>query len=363
MDKPVVSIFIPAYNTPGYTRKTLQSIVEQTYRPIELIFSDDCSPTPLEPLVDEFRRLESEDFKIHFSRQPINLRGADNMIFCFDRCTGKYIVNMPHDDWWTDRNFLSEAVELMENNHDCYLCVANSILENSDGKKMIKLPTKLNAKESWRIIHGDVYIKLLGIDRIGVQAWSGIIFNLPLARDLGVFHYPFNLTKEQADSLDIISDEFFACQFLLSSIGSVAITEKIVGVRGRPETAVCNVLKEWNYVMGQTGFFILYNIYKANLCGKYSRAVKKRALGTIFQYPVEKINIKIIHHYDSKPDVILFMAVSYIFHLLKRPMYFVKLFRKLLYRLANEQPTEVLNDLSSKLKQPGLIRILFPPKT
>ena len=56
MNKPVVSIFVPAYNNPVYSKKTLQSIVEQNYRPIELLFLDDCSPTPLEPMVEEFRK-------------------------------------------------------------------------------------------------------------------------------------------------------------------------------------------------------------------------------------------------------------------------------------------------------------------
>ena len=42
----LVSIVIPAYNQPDYLRRALQSAVEQLYRPLEVIVSDDCSPTP-----------------------------------------------------------------------------------------------------------------------------------------------------------------------------------------------------------------------------------------------------------------------------------------------------------------------------
>lgn len=44
MECPLLSVIIPAYNLPDCTRKTLQSLVEQEYHPIEVILSDDCLP-------------------------------------------------------------------------------------------------------------------------------------------------------------------------------------------------------------------------------------------------------------------------------------------------------------------------------
>ena len=130
MEKPLVSIMIPAYNLPEYTRKTLQSIVEQEYRPIEVVLSDDCSPVSLEPLVEEFRHYESDVFTIRYYRQETNLR-VDNVMFLFDRLAGKFFLYMPHDDWLTDSKFLVETVDIMESNPECYLCVANSVLEKT----------------------------------------------------------------------------------------------------------------------------------------------------------------------------------------------------------------------------------------
>ena len=63
-EKPLVSIAIPAYNKPEYTRKTLKSIVEQTYRPIEVVLSDDASPEPLEPLVNEIARYQDDNLAV-----------------------------------------------------------------------------------------------------------------------------------------------------------------------------------------------------------------------------------------------------------------------------------------------------------
>ena len=37
----MVSVVIPAYNEPTYLRRALESVLEQTYRPIEVIVADD----------------------------------------------------------------------------------------------------------------------------------------------------------------------------------------------------------------------------------------------------------------------------------------------------------------------------------
>lgn len=308
MNKPIVSIFVPAYNNPVYSRKTLQSIVEQDYRPIELVFSDDCSPTPLEPMVEEFRKYENDEFRIFFYRQHRNLL-SDNFTFGFDHCSGKYVVNMPHDDWWIDRRFLSEAVELMERNPECYLCVANSIVENTD-VPMLRLPSSMRNDGTWQILPGDTYANMLGYDRIGLQAWSGIVFNLPMARSMGAFHYPFDLSMKEANAFGMIANDSFSFQFLLSSVGSVAITEKVVSIRGKPETSLCKI--SYMAALGQNTFVVNYNLYKADLNGKYAQAVKKRAREIIFHWPSEKINLKILKHYNYALDAIILMSLSHI---------------------------------------------------
>jgi len=312
MNKPLVSVFIPAYNNPIYSKKTLQSIVEQDYRPIEVLFLDDCSPTSLEPMVEEFRKYENDKLRLSFFRHSKNLC-ADNFTFGFDHCTGKYVVNMPHDDWWTDKHFLSETVDLMEQNPECYFCVANSLVENTNNVTVIHLPLSMKNRDTWKILPGDVYINMLGPDCIGYPAWSGIVLNLPMARSMGAFHYPFTLSMEEAKVFGEVAMDSFAFHFLLSSIGSVAITEKVIGVRGQPETAICNVnVKQRKKFMGLTAFVNNYNIYKAGLNGKHAQAVKQRAWKIIPHYPVNKINLKVLKRYNYAIDACYLMLCCYL---------------------------------------------------
>lgn len=325
MEKPLLSVFIPAYNIPEYTRKSVRSIIDQTYRPIEVVVSDDCSPVSLESLIQEFRYHESSDFTIRYFRQKLNLGGVSNAIFGFDQCSGKYIVNMHHDDWWTDRSYLSEAVDLMEKNPHCCLCVANTEVEKSDGQVMMRIPPDLDAKNKWRIIQGDVYINLLGPDKMCSPAFSAIVFNRLIGLNLGAYHAPFILSNKEAAVLGVYPDEFFAFQFLLASAGEVAITEKIVGIRGCPETSACHS-PLWQRTLGQAAFVAYYNIYKANLNGIYAEAVKKRAKEMIFHYPAEKINFKILKHFNWALDAVRLMILSFIAYLLNRLMRGVRFF-------------------------------------
>jgi glycosyltransferase involved in cell wall biosynthesis len=314
----LVSIFIPAYNNPEYTRKTLLSIIQQTYRPLEVILLDDCSPVSLEPLFHEIKKLLENDSKIEFKfiRNKINLN-HDNHMLGFDISKGKYVMNMPHDDWFVCDTFVEEAVEIMEKNTDCFLCAANSLIEFTD-IQVIKLPDEIINPLDWNIINGGEYISMLGDWGIGCQAWSGLIFNREVAANLGTYHPPYSVSTQLSKELNILPDEFFAFQFLLSSIGNIALTEKVVSIRGNPKSSFVNSKKkQWAKSIGFTAFVIFYNLYTSNLNGKHAAIVKKEAYKRIFHYPVKKINFRILKYYNFTFSSIHTMIISFFFGIIK----------------------------------------------
>lgn len=92
----LVSIGIPAYNRPERLHLIIKSILGQTYKNIEIIISDDCSPDrSVEKICREFM---FEDSRVSYYRQPKNIGPEFNFRFVLDRANGKYFMWAADDD-------------------------------------------------------------------------------------------------------------------------------------------------------------------------------------------------------------------------------------------------------------------------
>ena len=94
-ENPLVSICIPTYNGEEYLAEALQSAIDQTYRPLEIIVSDDASKDKTLDIVAEFQ--SKTDIPIHvYHHQPAGI-GA-NWNNCVAHANGEYIKFLFQDD-------------------------------------------------------------------------------------------------------------------------------------------------------------------------------------------------------------------------------------------------------------------------
>ncbi|MDR2507797.1 MAG: glycosyltransferase, partial [Candidatus Accumulibacter sp.] len=90
---PLVSILILSYK-PRYFEKALKSALDQTWKNIEIIVSDDCPDDGIEKIVKKF----SSDPRIRYLRNPLPSGGYDNGIHCFEISSGEFIKFLNDDD-------------------------------------------------------------------------------------------------------------------------------------------------------------------------------------------------------------------------------------------------------------------------
>ena len=93
--KPFVSIIMNCYNGEKYLKKSIQSVINQTYKNWELIFWDNQSIDKSKQILESFSDKRIRYFK---SKKFRSLYDARN--FAIKKANGKYICFLDTDDWW-----------------------------------------------------------------------------------------------------------------------------------------------------------------------------------------------------------------------------------------------------------------------
>jgi glycosyltransferase involved in cell wall biosynthesis len=312
MDRPLVSILIPAYNQPEYLAKCLASIREQDYRPIEVFVSDDGSPTELCPVVEAFQRTCDAGITVRFVRQPKNLGTQDNFRFLVREARGKYAVPWAHDNWFTDPRFLTEAVGHLSGTPGCHVCVANAHVEGETAL-MLNIPAEMTSGDGWSVLPGGRFVPHWGLlTWPGCIGWSqAVVLNLEVARRLGLFDYPYAVDGALADRLGIGADNGSAYVAPLASLGTVALTGKAVCVAGQPPNSYSRS-ERWQRTANDCMFLISFNVYKSRLKGPYQAQLRWHARNFLLHAHVRHLNWRVLRTLRYHPQALAFMLRSYV---------------------------------------------------
>src|SRR5437868_1801667 len=108
METPMFSVIIPTYNRAAFITRTVQSVLDQTYKSFEIIIVDDGSTDDteavLQPLIQSFSN-------IYYFKKKNEERGAARN-FGIMRAKGNYVTFLDSDDIFYP-NHLQEADELI----------------------------------------------------------------------------------------------------------------------------------------------------------------------------------------------------------------------------------------------------------
>lgn len=203
--KNLVSIIVPIYKVEDYLKKCVDSLINQTYKDIEIILVDDGSPDNCPKLCDEFALRDSRVKVIH----KINggLSSARNA--GLDVCNGDFVMFIDSDD------FVSEnMVETLLNNYEktkADIIVCDYYLVYGDNLKIQK-----HYKKN-KIVSGIDKYKMLYKSRYAIPslvAWNKLY-------KIHIFD------KIRYDNGKLHEDEFIICKLLNSANQVSYITDKL----------------------------------------------------------------------------------------------------------------------------------------
>jgi len=126
---PLVNIGIPVYNGQEKVEKALYSLLNQTYRNIQVLISDNASTDNTRDICE---RICAEDERVSYLRHPVNLGLTANFNAVLDRAQGDYFMWLGHDDWLSE-NYIEACQEALDENPDVSL-VAGQTVYYRDGE-------------------------------------------------------------------------------------------------------------------------------------------------------------------------------------------------------------------------------------
>lgn len=113
MEKDLVSIIMPSYNTAKYISASINSIINQTYKYWELIIVDDCSTDNTDEIVNKFLK----DERIKYLKNEKNSGAAISRNKALKEAKGKWIAFLDSDDLWVPEKLEKQINFMEENNH------------------------------------------------------------------------------------------------------------------------------------------------------------------------------------------------------------------------------------------------------
>ena len=103
-----VSVIVNCYNGSSYLKKTLESVINQSYQNWELIFWDNQSE---DNSYEIFKDFKEKKFKYFRAKKHTSLHKARNL--ALRECSGDIIGFLDTDDYWS-KSKLKDQIDIFE---------------------------------------------------------------------------------------------------------------------------------------------------------------------------------------------------------------------------------------------------------
>lgn len=94
MTKPLVSVICLCYNHGKYVEQAIESVLDQTYDPVEMIVIDDASTDNSQAIIEKLSK--THGFQAYFNQT--NLGNCTSFNLGFHMSKGKYLIDLAADD-------------------------------------------------------------------------------------------------------------------------------------------------------------------------------------------------------------------------------------------------------------------------
>jgi teichuronic acid biosynthesis glycosyltransferase TuaG len=128
LKEETVSVIIPVYNSEEFINSTLDSVLNQTYKNIEVVIVDDCSTDNTEDIINEYLL---KNRNIIYYKLENNSGAAIARNKAIELANGRYIAFIDSDDIWYPRK-IEKQLEFMKEKNAAICYTAIEMIDEED---------------------------------------------------------------------------------------------------------------------------------------------------------------------------------------------------------------------------------------
>ena len=125
----MISIIVPVYKAEPFLRKCLDSLINQTYKDIEIILIDDGSPDKSGEICNHYVKIDKRIKVIHQENGGVSVARQTGL----DAAKGEYIIHADPDDW-VEPTMCEELLKIASN-EDADMVICDFWTEESPNSK------------------------------------------------------------------------------------------------------------------------------------------------------------------------------------------------------------------------------------
>ncbi|KAA8825676.1 glycosyltransferase family 2 protein [Bifidobacterium myosotis] len=167
-DRALISVIVPVYNVERYLDQCVQSIVDQTYRNLEIILVDDGSTDSCPAKCDDWAGRDDRIMVVH--RPNGGLSAARNT--GIDHSTGDYIGFVDSDDWLDSRMYEVLLSNLLKESAD--ISIISSTYEYGEGRsfsnKLASQYLVMDSAQAFRYVNIPGYYDVAAWDKLCIRS-------------------------------------------------------------------------------------------------------------------------------------------------------------------------------------------------
>lgn len=129
-----ISVIIPVYNVEKYLRQCIDSVINQTYKNLEIILIDDASPDNCGKICDEYAEKDSRVKVIHKKNGGAASARNEGLKIA----TGEYLAFVDSDDFLEVEAYERMVAAIEKNDADVVQCAFRDIYKNCTVDRLVQ---------------------------------------------------------------------------------------------------------------------------------------------------------------------------------------------------------------------------------